>query len=212
MKTIRLPADIEHLYLDEVAHLIANSLVPHIDKQSDARYEDTKVLVLEELNQAAKDGTLRVRHPLTRGLVTPKKPPKNPIDALFEAPSINPSQCVVLPVDMAVYVADRGFSVIVETSEQATQPQTAPTQNTATPAPVVQATETREQRQDRRLKACIDAGLPMDTRAALSRLPDGVGNVADLENVTRQAFSADIKAALTRRKSAIREGVQVHRA
>lgn len=211
MKTINLPADVEHLYLDEVAHLIADALVPHIDDQSDARYEDTKVRVLEELNQAAKDGTLKIRHPLSLGLLTLGKPPQNPIDAFFETPSINPSQCVVLPVDMAVYVADRGFSVIVEASEQATQPQTAPAQNIPTPAPVVQATETREQRQDRRLKACIDAGLPMDTRAALSRLPDGVGNVADREGVTRQAFSTDVKAALTRRKSAIREGVQVHR-
>ena len=73
-------------------------------------------------------------------------------------------------------------------------------------------TETKEQRQDRRLQACIDAGLPMNTRAALSRLPDGVGDVADLEGVTRQAFSTDVKAALKRRESAIREGATVHRA
>lgn len=79
-------------------------------------------------------------------------------------------------------------------------------------APEVKAIETKEQRQDRRLKACIDAGLPMDTRAALLRLPDGVGNVADCENVTRQAFSTDVKAALKRRESAIREGRAVHRA
>lgn len=71
-------------------------------------------------------------------------------------------------------------------------------------------TETREQRQDRRLKACIDAGLQMDTKAALLRLPDGVGDVADREGVTRQAFSTDVKAALKRRKNAIREGGTVH--
>ena len=80
------------------------------------------------------------------------------------------------------------------------------------PAPptVAQATETKEQRQDRRLKACIDDGLPMDTKAALSRLPDGVGDVADREGVTRQAFSTDVKAALKRRESARREGKAVH--
>ena len=72
--------------------------------------------------------------------------------------------------------------------------------------------ETKEQRQDRRLKACIDAGLPMDTKAALLRLPDGVGDVADRESVTRQAFSADVKDALNRRESAIREGRTVRRA
>ena len=87
-----------------------------------------------------------------------------------------------------------------------------PAQNTATPAHVARPTETKEQRQDRRLQACIDAGLPMDSPAALLRLPDGVGNVADSENVTRQAFSTDVKAALTRLGSAIREGRTVHRA
>ena len=87
-----------------------------------------------------------------------------------------------------------------------------PEQSPATPAPVVQATETKEQRQDRRLKACIDAGLPMNDKRALSRLPDGVGDVADRESVTRQAFSTDVKAALERRASANREGVKVHRA
>lgn len=69
-----------------------------------------------------------------------------------------------------------------------------------------QQRETKEERQDRRLKACIDAGLPMDTRAAQSRLPDGVGAVADREGVTRQAFSEDVKAALKRREGARREG------
>ena len=86
----------------------------------------------------------------------------------------------------------------------------APATDTAPPAPVVQATETKEQRQDRRLKACIDDGLPMDTKAALSRLPDGVGDVAGREGVTRQAFSTDVKAALKRRDNARREGKAVH--
>jgi hypothetical protein len=78
------------------------------------------------------------------------------------------------------------------------------------PAPVL-AQESKEQRQDRRLKACEAAGLVMP-KNHLSRLPYGVGDVADKEGVTRQAFSSDIKAALTRRESAIKEGTQVHRA
>ena len=49
-------------------------------------------------------------------------------------------------------------------------------------------------------------------KSYLSRLPDGVGHVADLEEVTRQAFSMDVKAALERRESATREGRTVHRA
>lgn len=82
----------------------------------------------------------------------------------------------------------------------------------AAPAPVVPPTETKEERQGRRLQACIDAGLPMDSKAALSRLPDGVGDVAELEGIKRQTFSADVKAALKRREAAKREGATVHRA
>jgi len=72
--------------------------------------------------------------------------------------------------------------------------------------------ETQTQRQDRRLQACIDAGLPMNTKAALSRLPDGVGAVAGSEGVTRQTFSTDVKAALKRREVASCERGTVHRA
>ena len=88
----------------------------------------------------------------------------------------------------------------------------APAQSAATPAPGSDSTETTEQRQDRRLRACIDAGLPMNDKAALSRLPYGVGDIAERQGVTRQAFSTDVKAALKRRASAQREGVTVHRA
>lgn len=87
--------------------------------------------------------------------------------------------------------------------------QPAPAQSPATPA--VQGNETKEQRQDRRLKACIDAGLPMNDKAALLRLPYGVGDIAESEGVTRQAFSIDVKAALVRQENTKREGLTVHR-
>lgn len=86
----------------------------------------------------------------------------------------------------------------------------SPQATTASPPPVV--AESPEQRQDRRLKACIDAGLPMNEKRTLSRLPDGVGSVADGASVSRQAFSTDVKAALVRRESAKREGTKVHHA
>lgn len=73
-------------------------------------------------------------------------------------------------------------------------------------APVVGALETKEQREDRRLRACIDAGLSMNAKAALIRLPDGVGDVARSEGVTRQAFSTDVKAALKRREAITKLG------
>jgi len=49
-------------------------------------------------------------------------------------------------------------------------------------------------------------------KVALARLPDGVGDVADNEGVSRQAFSTDVKAALQRRIGAEKEGSTVHRA
>lgn len=66
--------------------------------------------------------------------------------------------------------------------------------------------ETRVEREDRRLKACIDAGLDMDPTSALRRLPYGVGAVAKAEGVTRQAFTTDVRNALKRLQRAQREG------
>jgi hypothetical protein len=57
--------------------------------------------------------------------------------------------------------------------------------------------ETKEARQDRRLQECEAAGLDFSRRS--SRLPDGVGRLAKAEGVSRQAYSADVKAALERR-------------
>lgn len=67
----------------------------------------------------------------------------------------------------------------------------------ATGFPSFTPAETTVQRQDRRLKQCVDAGLYMD-KTAILRLPNGVGDLADEEGVARQTFSADVKAALQR--------------
>lgn len=72
-------------------------------------------------------------------------------------------------------------------------------------------TETKEQRQDRRLKDCETKGLVMPKNSA-GRLPDGVGKVADAEGISRQTLSTDVKAALKRRESATREGETGHHA
>lgn len=106
--------------------------------------------------------------------------------------------------DIAAWAAGDGLASVDEALSLLAG--TAPVQATAVVA------ETKEQRQDRRLNACIDAGLPMRDKAALSRLPDGVGDVADREGVSRQAFSIDVKAALERLQDAKREGVTLHRA
>jgi hypothetical protein len=67
--------------------------------------------------------------------------------------------------------------------------------------------ETKEQRQDRRLKACEDAGLVMPA-SHLRGLPYGVGAVAEKLGITRQALSTDVKAALKRREAARKEGLK----
>lgn len=74
----------------------------------------------------------------------------------------------------------------------------------------IEAVETTKQRQDRRLKQFEDAGLTMP-ESYLGRLPYGVGLAAKREGVSRQSFSADLKAALKRRESLKREGVTVHK-
>ena len=73
-----------------------------------------------------------------------------------------------------------------------------------------EAVKTNEKRQDRRLKQCEDAGLTMP-KSCFARLPNGVGQAAKREGVTRQSFTTDVKAALKRRESAKREGVTVHK-
>lgn len=82
---------------------------------------------------------------------------------------------------------------------------TSPASEAGQVAPVV---ETQLQRQDRRLKACEDAGL--DMKNGLLRLPDGVAEIAKRECATRQAFSRDLKAALARREAVERPNRTVH--
>ncbi len=100
-------------------------------------------------------------------------------------------------LDYDPFVPEAGISDAVmegfEPMDNASQ--SDPPTSVAQPEP----TETTEQRQDRRLKLCVDGGLTMD-KTALSRLPKGVAAIAAREGVTRQAFSADLKAALKRQK------------
>lgn len=58
--------------------------------------------------------------------------------------------------------------------------------------------KSKEERQGERLQMCIDAGLPMNERA-LRRMPDGIGKVAEKAGVSRQTFTADVRAALARK-------------
>ena len=114
---------------------------------------------------------------------------------------LSASHCWMFPGDIDAMVKHWGWDRSFPTAASTTASQSVP---------VVAASETREQRQDRRLAACEAAGLLMPQSSA-GRLPNGVGRVADTEGVTRQAFSIDVKAGLKRRESAKSEGRTVHR-
>ena len=133
MTTIYLPADTEHLYLDEVAHLIADCL--NLEGPNDpegTRYKAALEALTPELEQAATSGTLRTRHPQTLGLLPPVVLSADPVDRFLNGTYSMPLRARVVAVaDFAAYVADRGMAVVKESPEQTTQPQTA------TPAPVV---------------------------------------------------------------------------
>ena len=121
MKTITLPADTEHLYLDEVAHLIADYRNPEGPNDPDGvKYELVKIQAESELHQDATCGKLTVRHPGTHG------------DFPME---LGLTRAVLLVPDVVAYLAERGMAVVIEAPEQSTQPQTA------TPAPVVAASD-----------------------------------------------------------------------
>jgi hypothetical protein len=111
-------------------------------------------------------------------------------------------RCAVLVSEVAAFLVLAGFTVPDE-MRQTTPPATEP----ADTEPVLN--EPKTDRQDRRLRACEAAGLKMPT-SSVGRLPDGVAKVAAAEGVSRQAFSDDVKAALTRREQNRREGVTRH--
>lgn len=104
MKTITLPADTRHLYLDEVAHLIADYNEPEGPNDPDGvRYELVKIEAESELHQAATAGQLNVRHPGTYGPF--------PIE-------LGLKRAVLLVPNVVAYLAVRGMAVVMEAPEQ----------------------------------------------------------------------------------------------
>jgi hypothetical protein len=61
-------------------------------------------------------------------------------------------------------------------------------------------TETAAKRQARRYEACIAAGLAMP-KDDYTHLPRGIGKLAKVEGVTRQAFAEDLKAHIRKLRS-----------
>lgn len=130
MKKINLPADTEHLYLDEVAHLIADCFNPEGPHDPDSlRYKGALEALASELERDANSGALRTRHPETLGLIPPVLIPADPLDRLLDCTFSVPLRFRVVTVaDFGTFVADRGITVVMEAPE-----------HTATPVPAKDA-------------------------------------------------------------------------
>ena len=102
-------------------------------------------------------------------------------------------------------ILESSWNVFSDNCDELAEAWAAASQPTTPTPAMLQSTETKEQREDRRLQDCETYGLVMP-KSYLSRLPDGVGDVAEREGVTRQAFSVGVRAALKRRESVIRAG------
>lgn len=101
MRTITLPPGTERLYLEEIAHYIADAINPEGENDHEGvLYELGKVQTWDEAEQAAKEGALQVRHPSTHGPF--------PVGLNLR------DNAVVLLSDAVAYFAERGMSVIVE--------------------------------------------------------------------------------------------------
>lgn len=120
--------------------------------------------------------------------------PIRPQGPLYQGMLQSPG-CLVLLSEVAAFLTAKGIEVPTEmvAFAGATESNDGPEQ------------ETKEQREDRRLQMCQDAGLKMDKKARL-RMPDGIGKVAETEGVTRQTFTEDVKNGLERKLKCEREG------
>ena len=108
---------VEVLYLDEIAELIAYARNPQVDDDPDyLPYQRSLVTATEEVNKAATNGVLNVRHPQTHGPF--------PME-------LGVKYAVAFIADVITFLAGYGISIVIE----------PPKQSAAEPAPVVRASE-----------------------------------------------------------------------
>lgn len=104
MKRLAIPADVAHWYLDQIAELIAYARNPQVDDDpEDVSYQLSLITANEQVNKAAADETLTLRHPATHGPF-PKE--------------LGTSRAVVLPADVVAYLAGYGINAVLMTPEQ----------------------------------------------------------------------------------------------
>jgi hypothetical protein len=120
VRTITLPAGIEYLYLAEVAELIAFALWPDSEKN----YKSALEFLKPELEQAAIDGSLVTKNPLTWQTVLPVRPTDDSLNGLFSTVYSPPPDLRIVTVpDLTAYLIARDITVVLVAPEQTPQPQ-----------------------------------------------------------------------------------------
>jgi hypothetical protein len=132
-------------------------------------------------------------------------------DRLGRAAEMGVLKFPAAPADVVRWAASKHWVPDALLPQVSPSPEPAPpAAQVPPPAPTMgEPEESTTDRQDRRLAACLAAGLTMPVND-YEHLPNGVGKLAGLEGVTRQAFSQDVKAALTRQHAKVRAGVTRH--
>ncbi len=108
MKAIKLPRGTRFVSFSELPHLIAEAIWRDVDDELGVGYGGARLNLETELPRAARDGTLKVRDPLTFG------PHPLPVGSAL-------GTAVVLVDDLRSFVADRGLQGEVEGDTVATQ-------------------------------------------------------------------------------------------
>ena len=183
MTTILLPAGCQHVSYIELAELMAKALNKGEDSQALAAY----FIAEKKLPDAVRRGELLVRSGFSHA-------------PLSTAPMVDAhgnDSSIILLDDLRDFLKGWGIAVEVEQPAQVARPAPAAQVEPVQAAPASHSKESQEQRQERRYKMCIDAGLKMPDND-YATLPRGIGDLATREGIKRQSFSEDVKAHIRR--------------
>ncbi|WP_139147000.1 hypothetical protein [Hydrogenophaga sp. PML113] len=100
MKTIKLPAGMQFVPFEDLAHYIAEAIWRDQDDEVGIGYGGARLNLEQELPRAVRDGVLKVRDPLTLG------PHPFPVGNAL-------NRALVSVDDLQAFVADRGLQVEV---------------------------------------------------------------------------------------------------
>jgi hypothetical protein len=149
-------------------------------------HDGARETLLHAMLEAAANRSLVVRDPHT--------------DLPLTSGNVRPFYEQVTPADVNTWLSNQKASyrwhVVQEAPTAEDQTRTLAGDGKSAGAGV-RKQESQEQRQARRYRQCVAAGLPMPSND-YAALPRGIGALAKAEGITRQAFSEDVKAHINR--------------